>query len=77
MKYYHIHVLEKTKVFLVAYEDLTKAVIDDKNCDNKHETNLHVLKTITRATLLCAQQGLALRRNRDQIQNDSICKQIT
>ena len=62
----HKDALEKAKDFLELYEDPTKLVTYDKNSDEKYECNIHAIKIIILAVLLCAGQGIALKDHREQ-----------
>ena len=64
-KEYHKDALEKAKDFLESYENPTKSIIHDKNSDEKYERNIHNIKIIIPAVLLCAEQGIALRGHRE------------
>ena len=59
-------VLEKAKDFLESYEDPTKSITHDKNSDEKCKRNIHIIKIIIRAVLLCTEQQIALRGHREQ-----------
>ena len=65
-KDYHKDALEKAKDFLESSEDPTKSVTHNKNFDEKYECNIHIIKIIIRAVLLCAEQRIALRGHRKQ-----------
>ena len=66
-KEYHKDVLDrKAKDFLESYEDTTKSVTHAKNSNEKYERNIHIMKIIIRAVLLCTEQGIALRRHREE-----------
>ena len=65
-KEYHKDALEKAKDFLELYEDPTKSVPHDKNSDEKYKLNIHIIKIIIGAILLCAEQGIVLRGHREQ-----------
>ena len=58
--------LEKSKDFLESYEDTTKSVTHDKNSDEKYKRNIHIIKIIIRAVLLCTEQEIDLRGHREQ-----------
>ena len=58
--------LEKANDFLESYEDPTKSVTHDKNSDEKYKLNIHIIKIIIGAILLCAEQGIVLRGHREQ-----------
>ena len=64
-KEYHKNALEKAKDFLELYEDPTKSVTHDENSDEKYERNIHIIKIIIQAVLLCVEQGIALRGHRE------------
>ena len=64
-KEYHKNALEKAKGFLELYEDPTKSVTHDENSDEKYERNIHIIKIIIQAVLLCVEQGIALRGHRE------------
>ena len=65
-KEYHQGALEKAKDFLESYEGPTKSVTHDKNSDEKYERNIHTIKIIIQAVLLCVEQGIAIRGHREQ-----------
>ena len=57
---------KKQKDFLESCEDPTKSVTHEKNFDEKHEGNLHIIKIIIRAVFLSAEQEIALKGYREQ-----------
>ena len=55
-------------------EDPTKSVTHDKNSDEKYDCNIHIIKIIMRAVLLCAEQGIALRDQKKQYSSNDAGK---
>ena len=53
----HHKALEKAKKFVMTSEDQTKAVTHDKYDNDMYQKNLHILKLIIEAVLLCSEQG--------------------
>ena len=51
---YRKDALEKANEFLESYRDSTTSVTHYKNSDEKYERNIHIIKIIIRAVLLCA-----------------------
>ena len=62
----HHKALEKAKKFVMTFEDQIKAVTHDKYDNDKYQKNLHILKLITEAVLLCSEQGITFRGHREQ-----------
>ena len=60
-KEYHKDPLENANNFLESNNDHAKSVTHDKDSDEKYERNIHIIKIIIRAVLLCAEQGIVLR----------------
>ena len=48
--------LVKAKYYLQSQEDPTKSVTHGKNYDEKYERNIHIIKIIIQAVLLCREQ---------------------
>ena len=55
-KEHHKDGLVKAKYYLQSQEDPTKSVTHGKNCDEKYERNIHIIKIIIQAVLLCREQ---------------------
>ena len=51
--------------FLRTFENPTQAVNHDKKGKSNYERNVHILKRVIEAVILCAEQGLALQGHRD------------
>ena len=62
----HHKALEKAKKFVMTFEDQTKAVTHDKYDNDIYQKNLHILKLIIEAVLLCSEQGITFRGHREQ-----------
>ena len=60
-KEHHKRCIRKSKGLLESFKDPIKSVTHGKTSDEKYERNIHIIKIIIRATLLCAEQGVALR----------------
>ena len=56
----HKKALEKAKYFVMTFEDPTKAVTYGR------QKNLYILELIIEAVLLCLEQEIAFRRQREQ-----------
>ena len=56
----HKKVLEKAKCFVMTFEGPTKAVTYGR------QKNLHILELMIEAVLLCSEQEIAFRRQREQ-----------
>ena len=76
-KEYHKDALEKAKEFLESYDSLINSVTHDKNSDEKYECNIHIIKIIIRAVLLCEEQGISLRGHREQDSSNFIKETLT
>lgn len=63
--HYHQHALEIAKQFMRSFETPSSNVDYDAKADEKYQKNLHILKRIIEAVVLCAEQGLPLRGHRD------------
>ena len=66
---YHQTALENAKCFIENVENPTASNFN-RGSNETYEKNLHILKRIIRAVLLCAEQGLALRGRYDHYQPD-------
>ena len=62
---YHQKAMERATLFLNSYENPEQRVDHDKQNDTNYDRNIHILKRIIEAVLLCAQQGIALHGHRD------------
>ena len=62
IKDYHKKAQQKAKHFVMSFE----AVTHDKHETDKYQKNLHILKLITKAALLCSGQGIAFQFHRKQ-----------
>ena len=62
----HKKALEKAKYFVMTFEDPTKGVTYGRHEDDKYQKNLYILELITEAVLLCSEQEIAFRRQREQ-----------
>ena len=62
---YHQRSYEKAESFLRTFENPTEAVNHGKRRESNYEHNVHILKMIIEAVILCAEQGLALQGHRD------------
>ena len=62
---YHQRSWEKAESFLRTFENLTEAVNHEKKRESNYERNVHILKMLIEAVILCAEQGLASRGHRD------------
>ena len=56
---------------MISFEDLGKNVACDTRNEERYDKNVHALKRIMQAVALCAQQGLALRGNREVESEDN------
>ena len=56
---------------MISFEDLGKNVAYDTKNQERYDKNVHALKCIMQAVALCAQQGLALRGNREVESEDN------
>ena len=65
---YHQDNLTAAKQFVKAYEDVKTNVDFDPKANERYQNNIHVVKRIIEAILLCAEQGIALRGHRDHHQ---------
>ena len=61
---YHQRACEKAESFFRAFEN-PKAVNHGKKRESNYQRNVHILRMIIEAVILCAEQGLALRGHRD------------
>ena len=61
---YHQRACEKAEPFFRAFEN-PKAVNHGKKRESNYQRNVHILRMIIEAVILCAKQGLALQRHRD------------
>ena len=64
---YHRRTCKTAKYFSTTFENPAQAVNHGEERKSNYERNVHILKMIIEALILCAEQGLALRGNRDHM----------
>lgn len=62
---YHQNAMKKAILFINTYDNPEQRVDHDKQNNTNYDRNIHILKRIIEAVLVCAQQGIALRVHRD------------
>ena len=70
-KIYHQKAMEAANHFVQLYENPGTNIGFTKQKDKNYRTNLHIIRRIVEAVMLCAEQGLALRGHRDHLKNES------
>ena len=63
---YHQKAMEKATLFINAYENPEQRVDHDEQKNTNYDRNVHILKRIIEAVLVCAQRGIALRGHRGE-----------
>ena len=69
---YHNDVMFRAQQFIDSYENPTENIDYDPNMQTRYNKNTQILMRIIDAVLICAKQGTALRKHRDNL--ESVCK---
>ena len=68
---YHSDTIKAAQNVVYMYGNLNANVDSNQQGEMNYEKNVHIMRRIVEAVLLCADQGLPLRRHRDHHKNES------